>query len=234
MKGIPVTRVAIVGQSDLVRNGLERILSRRPGVEVAAGVDRPARLPVGDFGRESAHSGLDVIVLAVSRWYEGDPAEAIDTLSAHGRVLVVSELFELHPLTAALRAGAYGCVPEHVDEDELLCAVRTVARGGIHVSPALSPLLQSELREPDRQPPVALAPRECETLGWLAVGLTHRQIAGRMGLTEATVSTYVKRIRGKLNVGNKADLTRVAIELGLLDDAGQRIPQQRAVALDDA
>jgi DNA-binding NarL/FixJ family response regulator len=37
-----------------------------------------------------------------------------------------------------------------------------------------------------------------------------------MGLTEATVSTYVKRIRSKLNVGNKADLTRTAIELGLL------------------
>ena len=69
-----------------------------------------------------------------------------------------------------------------------------------------------------------LAPRESETLGWLAVGLTHRQIAGHMGLTEATVSTYVKRIRSKLQVGNKAELTRMAIGLGLLDKAGERIP----------
>lgn len=76
----------------------------------------------------------------------------------------------------------------------------------------------------------ALAPRESEALGWLAVGLTHRQIAGHMGLTEATVSTYVKRIRSKLNVGNKADLTRAAIELGLLDHSGRRIPQQRAAS----
>ncbi|MEK8143043.1 LuxR C-terminal-related transcriptional regulator [Streptomyces sp. M10(2022)] len=43
-------------------------------------------------------------------------------------------------------------------------------------------------------------------------------MARRMDLTEATVSTYVKRIRNKLNVGNKADLTRKAIELGLLHD----------------
>jgi ATP/maltotriose-dependent transcriptional regulator MalT len=55
-----------------------------------------------------------------------------------------------------------------------------------------------------------------ETSG--AAGLTHRQIARRMMLTEATVSTYVKRIRNKLGVGNKADLTRKAFELGLFPE----------------
>lgn len=224
MDGETVSRVAIVGHCDLVRNGLEQILSRQPGTTVAASVERPAQLSAAGAGH------LDVIVLGVSRAVGGDPAEAIGALSAHGRVLIVCEVFELHRLTAALRAGAFGCVPEHVDETELLCAVHMVARGGIHVSPTLSPLLQSELREPERPPPTTLAPRECETLGWLAHGLTHRQIAGHMGLTEATVSTYVKRIRSKLSVGNKADLTRVAIELGLLDH-GQRIPQQRQTSI---
>ena len=223
MNGTPVSRVAIVGHSDLVRNGLEQILARQPNIQVAVSVDRPARLPAGPPDREDAAGGLDVIVLGVSRWFGGDPG-VIDALSARGRVLVVSKLFEPHRLTAAIRAGALGCVPEHVDEAELLCAVRAVARGAIHVSPVLSPLLASELREPERPHQGRLAPREHETLGWLAVGLTHRQIAGRMGLTEATVSTYVKRIRGKLNVGNKADLTRAAIELGLLDEAGRPIP----------
>jgi DNA-binding CsgD family transcriptional regulator len=58
-----------------------------------------------------------------------------------------------------------------------------------------------------RERPV-LAPRELETATLLAQGLTHRQISRRMGLTEATVSTYVKRLRAKLNVGNKAELTK--------------------------
>ncbi|MBY8889480.1 LuxR C-terminal-related transcriptional regulator, partial [Streptomyces sp. PTM05] len=49
-------------------------------------------------------------------------------------------------------------------------------------------------------------------------GLTHSQVARRMSLAETTVNTYVKRIRSKLNLGNKADLTRKAVQLGLLDE----------------
>ena len=58
-----------------------------------------------------------------------------------------------------------------------------------------------------------LGPREVETLRWIPHGLTHAEIARRMGLTLATVNTYAKRIRGKLKVGSRSDLTRIAIEL---------------------
>ncbi|GIJ46306.1 hypothetical protein Val02_31920 [Virgisporangium aliadipatigenens] len=61
---------------------------------------------------------------------------------------------------------------------------------------------------------MALAPREVQTLQLIARGLTHAAAARELGLTEATVNTYVKRIRSKLHVGNKAELTRRAIELG--------------------
>jgi DNA-binding NarL/FixJ family response regulator len=121
-------------------------------------------------------------------------------------------------VTAALRAGAHGCVSRQADETELLTAVATVADGGVHVSPELAERLHRELRQPQAGAPPALARREIETLRWLAAGLTHRQIARRMALTEATVSTYVKRIRNKLGVGNKADLTRKAFELGLFPE----------------
>jgi DNA-binding CsgD family transcriptional regulator len=70
---------------------------------------------------------------------------------------------------------------------------------------------------PGRPPPsTRLGRREVETLRWVARGLTHRQIGTRMGLTEETVNTYLKRIRAKLGVHNKALLTRRAIELGYL------------------
>lgn len=67
----------------------------------------------------------------------------------------------------------------------------------------------------DDQP--QLTPREQETLGYIAHGFTHTQTARRMGVSQATVDTYVKRIRQKLCLGNKADLTRKAIELGCVD-----------------
>lgn len=93
-----------------------------------------------------------------------------------------------------------------------------MAAGGVYVDAVLASRLHTELRRPSAQPTSPLARRELETLRWIAAGLTHGQIARRMDLTEATVSTYVKRIRSKLNVGNKADLTRKAIQLGLLQE----------------
>ncbi|MFI1195285.1 response regulator transcription factor [Micromonospora sp. NPDC020750] len=62
----------------------------------------------------------------------------------------------------------------------------------------------------------ALAPREAATLELIAQGLTHAQTARRLGISEATVNTYVTRIRSKLDVGNKAELTLEAITLGLV------------------
>ena len=64
---------------------------------------------------------------------------------------------------------------------------------------------------PADEDPSGLAPREIETLRWIALGFTHAQIATRMGLSQATVNTYAKRIRAKLAVGNKAELTRAAV-----------------------
>ena len=63
----------------------------------------------------------------------------------------------------------------------------------------------------------ALAPREKETLRYIARGYTHAQAARRMGISEATVDTYVKRIRQKFQLGNKAELTRLAIRVAWPD-----------------
>jgi DNA-binding CsgD family transcriptional regulator len=57
----------------------------------------------------------------------------------------------------------------------------------------------------------ALSPRERQVLTFVATGLTHDQIARRIGISPHTVNTYVKRVRSKVGAGNKADLTRIAL-----------------------
>lgn len=151
-------------------------------------------------------------------------AKVIGRLTSRGRVLIVSDFNGCQSVVDALRAGAYGCVSRQADDDQLLHAVTTVAGGGIHVDARLAAGLRTDLRQAPAGQSSALARRELETLRWIAAGLTHGQIARRMDLTEATVSTYVKRIRSKLNVGNKADLTRKAIELGLLRENPRAAP----------
>jgi DNA-binding CsgD family transcriptional regulator len=91
-----------------------------------------------------------------------------------------------------------------------------VVRGGFYLCPRMVGQFQVELAHRGEEDQSGLAPREIETLRWIASGLTHAQIATRMGLSQATVNTYAKRIRAKLNVSNKAELTRMAIELGHL------------------
>jgi DNA-binding CsgD family transcriptional regulator len=94
--------------------------------------------------------------------------------------------------------------------------MRTVAHGGFYLCPRLVDGFYAQLRQPTHTDPYGLARREVETLRWIVRGLTHAQIATKMGLSRATVNTYATRIRDKLNVSSTAELTRIAIELGYL------------------
>jgi DNA-binding NarL/FixJ family response regulator len=209
-------QIAIVEHHNLVRRGLMDLLSDCPQVLVVAALAEPWQL-------DSDAPRCDVIVFGPPALAEKTFNEAVAGLADRGRVLVVSDFAGGAQVVGALQAGAFGCVSKRVDDEELLRAVATVARGGLHLSPSLTSRLHTELRQSATAVtvPPTLAPREVETLRWLATGLTHGQIARRMDLTEATVSTYVKRIKNKLNVGNKADLTRKAIALGLLRDEAE-------------
>lgn len=203
------SRIAIVEHNGLVRRGLAQLLDEHPPVHVVAVAAEPARL---------SRLPLDVVVYGPSAADEDDLDAAVRRLASRGRVLVLAEFARPGLVSEAIRAGAYGCVTRQTEDSELLRAVGAVASGSLHIGPELAGRLGEELREPEPEPArnVALPPREAETLRLLAAGLTHGQIARRMTLTETTVSTYVKRIRGKLGAGNKAELTRIAIELGLV------------------
>ena len=201
-----MSKIAIIEYHNLLRRGLADLLSKSPAVHVAAVAETPA-----EFDREAVQ--CDVLVFGPSPVAERALAETVGALTPHGRVLLIADFPTGRSVTDALRAGAHGIVIRHADDEELLSAIAIVGRGGLYLSPDLASRVLCELGSSAAP---ALAPRETEALRWVAAGLTHGQIARRMELTEATVSTYVKRIKIKLNVGNKADLTRKAIELGLL------------------
>lgn len=204
-------QIAIIEYRNLMRRGLTDLLSDNPAMHVAAVAEDPVELD-----REAMR--FDVLVFGPSPVAEKAIGEAVDPLTAHGRVLLLADFPDGQGMAEVLRAGAYGVVSRLADDEELLFAIAAVARGGLYLSPQLASSALRELRRSAALPSPALAPREAEALRWLATGLTHGQVARRMALSEATVSTYVKRIKNKFNLGNKADLTRKAIELGLLGE----------------
>jgi len=199
----PKQVLAVVCRNQMVRSGLSRVLADLPDAVVACAV--------ADAGELAARrTRADVLVLDAYPVHGavGDPLPAVPV---GGRAIVLCPPDTPVDLAAGLRAGVHAYLTRDAEAAEVLTAVRIVAAGGAYVCPELAPALRGGT-EAVRRP--RLAGREVETLRWLAQGYTHGQIARRMGLTEATVSTYVKRIRGKLNAGNKAELTRRAIEFG--------------------
>jgi DNA-binding NarL/FixJ family response regulator len=205
-------QVAIVDDHPVARRGLQSILAEAGDIQVSAAVATPAELILAGPG-----AGPDVIMLDL--YHRGDEPclDVIAKLRQDHKVLVVSASGRPADVLGAIRAGACGYVTKLADPPMLVAAVHTVASGGFALSSQLADILQGELaRVPAAAGAAAgtpgLSPREEEALDLIARGLTHAQAASRMGVSRATVDTYVERIRAKLHVGNKAELARAAIE----------------------
>ena len=208
-------RVAIIDEQPITRAGLERVLSADAGFVVGASVSAVDEIDPGDTA-----GAYGVAVVAISSRDARRCNDIVRRVSTVANPVVIFTWDAPTMLWEAVQAGARGCVTRNCSEDEMLVAVRIAAAGGLYVSSDLMGELQP--RRLAREATAGLAPREIETARWIGLGLTQRQIATRMGLSETTVNTYAKRIRSKLRVTNKAELTRAAIGLGFLTDDDRR------------
>lgn len=199
-------RVAVVDDHPIARRGIEQILASADDIEVAASVGTAAEL--------ASDGSADVVIMDL--YHDGDTPclAAVAKVAAVTRVLVISASGQPSDVVGAIKAGASGYVTKHAESQMFVAALRTVAAGGFAMSSQLADILQAgfAVQPPAESPGPQLSVREEETLGLIAKGLTHAQVARRMGVSKATVDTYVERIRAKLQVGNKAELTRAALE----------------------
>lgn len=204
-------QAAIIDDHPLARLGLAQIVAGSGRVTVSAAVATPEEL-----SRELGETVPDVVICDL--YHDGDSPclEAVAALAGSLRVLVISASARPDDVVGAVRAGAAGYITKHADPDLVLAAVETVAAGGFALSPQLADILHANLAPPATPAAPArrgiLSPREEQALSLIADGLTHAQVATRMGVSKATVETYVERIRAKLQVGNKAELARAALE----------------------
>ncbi|GAB2943589.1 response regulator transcription factor [Micromonospora polyrhachis] len=199
-------QVAIVADHPVSRAGMEKLASDDARMRVVTAVASVEEL----YQRADSY---DVVVLDLPHLSTA-ALDAVAKVATVGPPLV-SSVWEGSPtLLATIRTGARGCISRFAEQRDVREAMRVIAHGGFYICPRMVGQFQVELAGHTEEEQSGLAPREIETLRWIASGLTHAQIATRMGLSQATVNTYAKRIRAKLNVSNKADLTRMAIELG--------------------
>jgi two-component system, NarL family, nitrate/nitrite response regulator NarL len=198
-------RVAIVDDHPIALRGVASALADAGDIVVTASVAHPADLP-------TVRDAADVVILDL--YHDGaEPCiAAVATLASSIAILVMSASGRPADVMGAIRAGARGYITKQAPPELFATATRTVAGGGFWLSSQLADIMQSQLGVAGSAPaPARLSPREEEALDLIARGYTHAQTATRMGVSKATVDTYVERIRTKLQVGNKADLTRAAL-----------------------
>jgi DNA-binding NarL/FixJ family response regulator len=138
-----------------------------------------------------------------------------------GKIVILSMYDDEHSVVGAIRAGARAFVLKKASDDDLLEALRTVAKGGSYLSPQVSDRLLQRIQrgglEPKATPPGLddLAPRELQVLRMVAEGKTSKEIAVLLDLGLQTVRSYRKTMMKKLNVNNVAGLTQFALGAGL-------------------
>jgi DNA-binding NarL/FixJ family response regulator len=137
------------------------------------------------------------------------------------RVLILSASGEQNDVLDAVKAGATGYLVKSASRDELLDAVRRVAVGDTVFTPGLAGLVLGEYRRlldaPADDSP-QLTERETEVLKMVAKGMSYKQIAERLVISHRTVQNHVQNTLRKLQLHNRVQLTRYAIEQGLDED----------------
>jgi DNA-binding NarL/FixJ family response regulator len=218
MSDAPI-RVLVADDQTLVREGLVTLLGLIPGIEVA-GVARD-----GEEAVELATSLLPDVVLMDLRMPRMDGVEATRRLAGArppARVVVLTTYADDESIFAALRAGALGYLTKDSGAEDIARAVRAVHAGQALLEPAVQRRLIESLRDRPpataARPPAApddLTPREVEVLGLIARGLSNRDIARRLFVSEATARTHVNNIFSKAGVRDRAQAVRYAFDHGL-------------------
>jgi DNA-binding NarL/FixJ family response regulator len=210
-----MVRVMVVDDHPMWREGVSRDLAAA-GYEVVAttGEGRQAV-------RIAAAARPDVVILDL-QLPDVSGVEVINGLRAEVpgvRILMLSASGEQQDVLDAVKAGAAGYLLKSAGLPEFLDAVSRTAAGDTVFTPGLAGLVLGEFRrlavEPFDKAAPKLTERETEVLRLVAKGLSYRQIAERLVLSHRTVQNHVQNTLGKLQLHNRVELTRYAIEQGL-------------------
>jgi DNA-binding NarL/FixJ family response regulator len=218
-----VTRVAIVDDQTLVRQGIRSLLALSAEIEVVAeGGDGDEALAIVAAG------GVDVLLLDL-RMPRRDGIAALEAMRDRGDtvpVLVLTTFDDDELVLRAVRAGARGYLLKDVTLDQLLGAVRTLADGGTLLQPALTDRLLRAVAGHAAAPvegfarPEPLTARELDVLRLVAAGYSNNEIASALHLASGTVKNHVTAVLLKLGVRDRTRAVLRALDLGLLEGHG--------------
>lgn len=209
-----MTRVLLVDDHPVVREGIAAVLATDPNVEVV-GYAGDAQEAFDAVKRLEP----DVVVIDV-RLPDMDGIDACEKLRIDWpdlRVMVVTRFANERVMMRAFDAGALAYLVKESEPLILRQALRIVANGGTFVDPRLADkLVASATRGRRTKGPYGLTSQEMRVVGLLPRGFSNREIAGELGVSVDTVKTHLSSAMRKLGVHDRAVVAALAVEKGLV------------------
>jgi two-component system, NarL family, response regulator DegU len=223
------TKIVIIDDHQLFREGVKRILDFEPTFQVVA---------EGDDGSEAIslvdQYQPDVIIMDINMPNRNGVEATAELIEKYpdSKVIILSIHDDENYVTHALKTGATGYLLKEMDADALVEAVKVVADGGSYLHPRVTHNLVKEYRRLSsdeggtdkyisqveiRRPLHLLTRRECEVLQLLADGKSNRGIGEALFISEKTVKNHVSNILQKMNVNDRTQAVVVAIKNGWVE-----------------
>jgi two-component system response regulator NreC len=212
------TRIVLVDDHAMFRSGMKALLEAENGFQVVG------EAATGDDGVDRVRElKPDVVVMDLSMPGSNglDATRRIAALGLKARVLVLTVHAEEEYLVPVVDAGASGYLTKTSADQDLVNAIRVVARGEVYLPPKATRLLLQQYR--NASPETAqglqeLSAREREVMALTAEGYSSREIGEKLFISPKTVDTYRARIMEKLGLNHRSELVRFALKTGLLKE----------------
>jgi NarL family two-component system response regulator LiaR len=209
-------RILITDDHAVVREGLSSFISLEPDMEVVA--------EAGD-GVEAVEIALalvpDIILMDIVMPKQTgiEALQQLQEASSPAKVIVLTSFAEYEQLYPAIKAGAMGYLLKDSTPEQLVQAIRDVYQGQTSLSPVIARMLIDEIKKESELPlsEDPLTDREVEVLKLVAQGLSNKEIAERLVVSEGTVGTHISNILEKLHLANRTQAALYALRRGMVD-----------------
>lgn len=209
MKSSKPIRILLADDHHVVRMGLASLFDFESDLEIC-GVAEDGEQVVEAYRQH--HPDVVLMDLRMPGIDGVEAARLIRAKDPRARILLLSAFDTDHDISRAIHAGAAGYLVKNAPPDELIRAIRAIHRGENYFPDQIAARM-GEIDAVER-----LSGRQSEVLGWLAKGLTNREIGVLMGITEDGVKAHLKVIFQKLHAADRAEAVAVAMKRGYLPD----------------
>ena len=202
-----VIKVLLIENQPLTRIGIRAVIDHEPDMELIAETDNP---PDGFANFQELRPDVTILGLRFPNSCSIDDLDNYFISDPKAKIIVLAEHAGDAEITKALKKGASGYICKDVSPDELLAAIRSVAAGKRYIPNDIAQILSENIGKEE------LTPTESNILRMIVGGMSNKEIAFAMDVSENTVKTHNQNIFGKIGVSDRTSAATTAIKRGLV------------------